>query len=412
MKIIHTSDWHLGARLHEEERSEEHQAFLDWLLAKIDEIKPDALVVTGDVFDIKAPSPSVQEMYYKFLAEVARRGACRKVVVTAGNHDNAHLLAAPSTVLEGIGVSVIAVAQDEEACEREVVIVPDASGQPGLVIGAVPFIYPAELSNFGAADMDESVERSAKIARGWDKHYTDVLAKAAARAPEAPLVLTGHCMLAETAVSDEESERGRTVGGLEAFDPAPLAGADYVALGHLHRPQAVKGYEEKMFYSGSPLAMSFDEAKEEKYINVVTLNKKGEKPVVEKCAVPRNVPILTLQGEPKKVEVELSRLVAEDGMLRRFVRVRLEGFEGSADLYWNLIREIVKNSRTLILTEEDLRPTIRATAGLGAFKGKSITQIKPREMAEQKLKSSSQHFSEEEIKIFMEMFDEVTGGVQ
>lgn len=409
MKIIHTSDWHLGARFHNEERSEEHRAFLNWLLEKLKEVRPDALIVAGDVFDVKAPSPAAQKMYYRFLADVARSGCCRKVVVTAGNHDNAHLLAAPAEVLEGIGVSVVAIAQGGDDAANEIVVIEDGAGSPGLVIGAVPFMYSAELANFGSDETDEGDARAARIARGWERHYSEVFAKAEAAAPNAPVVLTGHCMLAKATFSDDESERCRAVGGLDAYAPEPLAQADYVALGHLHRPQAVAGFEEKMFYSGSPLPMSFDEAGDAKSICVVTFGGKGERPTVEKCVVPQTVPILTIQDEPKEVKRELRRIVDGDRSSHRFVRVRLQGFEGSADSHWNEIRDIVKNSATLILDEEDMRPPERppkTTIG-----GRTIDHVPPREMAELKLRQSSAHYSDEEVGTYMNMFDEVAGGV-
>lgn len=410
MKIIHTSDWHLGARFHEEERAGEHRQFLSWLLERIREEKPDALVVAGDIFDIKAPSPAAQEMYYGFLSAVARSGCCRKVVVTAGNHDNAHLLAAPAKVLDGIGVFVVAWAGEDPS--GEVVVVDDASGRPGLVVGAVPFMYAAELANFGMDKEGEVPERGVKIARGWSRHHVSVLAQAKAMAGDAPVVLTGHCMLAEATRSDDDSERCRCVGGLDAYDPAPLAGADYVALGHLHRPQAVRGFEDRMFYSGSPLAMSFDEATGRKYINVVTFGKAGETPEVKQVEVPRTVEILTLRGKPEDVKGELAEAVSAGGDVRRFVRIQLEDFEGSATAHWSGIRELVKGSATRVLEEADVRPRTRDVGAPDAFKGKTIAQIKPREMAERKLRTSSQHYSEEQVAAFMRMFDEVAGGVR
>ena len=409
MKIIHTSDWHLGARLHEEDRCAEHQAFLAWLLERVKAEKPDVLVIAGDVFDVKAPSPAAQQMYYRFLADVARSGACRRVVVTAGNHDSSKLLAAPAAVLGEIGVTVVAVAQGGDDVAKEVVVVTDDAQRPVLTIGTVPFMYAAELSNFGAEGLSDDVARNVKVAKGWERHYGEVVARARALAPDAPLVLTGHCMLEQATVSDLDSERCRTVGGLESCDPKALAAADYVALGHLHRPQAVKGYETKMFYSGSPLAMSFDEADTSKYINVVTLGAKGAVPVVEQVEVPRTVPIVTLEGKPEQVEEELTRLVATDA--RRYVRIRLKDFEGAAAPYWSKIRARVKGTQTLLLVEEDLRPMKTATAGLKAFEGKELSQLQPREVAEQKLKSSSAHYSAEDVEVYLKMYDEVASNV-
>ena len=180
MKIIHTSDWHLGARLHEEDRSEEQKEFLEWLLNLIESEKPDALVLAGDVFDVKAPSPAAQKLYYGFLARVVKSGACGKVVVVAGNHDNAGLLAAPANLLGELDISVVARAQGGDAVSGEIVEVKDSSGVTGLVVAAVPFMYEAELANFGADEVDDNATREARIAAGWRRHYTDVIAAAKA----------------------------------------------------------------------------------------------------------------------------------------------------------------------------------------------------------------------------------------
>lgn len=411
MKIIHTSDWHLGARLHEEDRSHEQKAFLDWLLELMKDERPDALLVSGDVFDVKAPSPQAQALYYEFLAKAAKGAFCRKVIVTAGNHDNAKLLAAPSPLLAELGICVVSAAGSGEDAKREVVVVEGDGGKAALAVAAVPFMFDAELSNFGQEASGEDAPRERRILAGWAKHYADVIAAARAAAPGAPLVATGHCTLRDAQVSDAESERCRRIGGIDAYDPNPLAAADYVALGHLHVPQAVRGFEAKMFYSGSPLRMSFDEAGKAKHVNVVTLGAPGERPQVRFADVPQTVPIATVRGTPEEVKAGLSALVAAGRGERRFVRVQLEGFEGEARGHWEEVRAIVKDSATLVLEENDLRPVAREAAGLKAFAGRGIRQLTPREVAEQKLRGSNRHFSDAQVAEFMKMFEEAAGGV-
>ena len=414
MKIIHTSDWHLGARLHEEDRFGEQQAFLEWLLQLMEDEKPDALVVAGDVFDVKAPSPAAQRLYYGFLAKVVKSGTCGKVVVVAGNHDNAGLLAAPAKLLGELDIAIVARAQGGEAVSEEIVEVKGADGATHLVIAAVPFMYEAELANFGAEEVPPDASREARVAAGWRRHYADVIAAARTAAPNVPLVITGHCTAANADVSDAESERCRRIGGIDAFDVAPLAAADYVALGHLHRPQPVKGHEAKMFYSGSPLRMSFDEANGAKYVNVVTFAAAGAPPDVRRVEVPQTVPILTVEGTPEEVRARLCELVVDKGGLR-YVRLRLKNFEGAARPFWEEFRSLIKDTETRVLEENDMRPTNAALAGLKAFEGRRIQEVNPRDMAERKLKTSSCHFSDEQVAGYLQLFDEaaaqVAGGV-
>jgi exonuclease SbcD len=405
MKIIHTSDWHLGARLHEEDRADEQRAFLEWLLELMAEERPDALVVAGDVFDVKAPSPAAQRLYYGFLAKAVKSGTCGKVVVVAGNHDSAGLLAAPARLLGELDIAVVARAQDGEAVAEEVVEVKDADGVVGLVVAAVPFMYEAELVNFGAERVPPDAPREVRIAAGWRSHYADVITAARAKAQDVPLVVTGHCTAANAEFSDADSERCRRIGGIDVCDVTPLAEADYVALGHLHRPQPVKGHETKMFYSGAPLRMSFDEADGAKCVNVVTFPAAGKSPEVRLVKVPQTVPIFTVDGRPDEVRARLAELAADRERLR-YVRLRLRDFEGSARSIWEELRLIVNGTRTHVLEENDMRPVDAALVGLGAFMGRRIQEVSPRDMAERKLRTSCAHYSDGQMADFMALFDE------
>ena len=410
MKLVHTSDWHLGARLHEEDRSMEHAAFLDWLAALLAEEHADVLLVAGDIFDVKAPSPQAQSLYYGFLARAVKEHLCRKVVAIAGNHDSCKLLAAPSNLLGELGISVVASAAGD--LSREVVVVDGHDSRPALAVAAVPFMYDAELANFGARETAADASREEKVRAGWCAHSSAAISAARSAAPGAPVVAAAHCTILDAEPSDAESERCRRVGGIEAYDPSPLAAADYVALGHLHVPQQVRGGAGRMFYSGSPLCMSFDEARFGKSVNVVTFGGPGEIPKVEKRAVPQFVPVLTLCDTPDVAKAKLAELVAADRAKRRFVRIQLKDFEGESRGHWTDLRAIAGDSGTLILEENDVRPVMRDTSGLRAFAGRGIRQLKPRDVAERKLRDSTRKFSESEIASYMAMFDEAAGGVE
>ncbi len=414
MKIIHTSDWHLGARLKEEDRSEEHKAFLNWLLEQMKVEKPDVLLIAGDIFDIKAPSPATQELYYGFLARVLKSGTCQKIVVVAGNHDNAGLLAAPSRLLKELDITVVARAQGGEAVADEIVEVKDENGETGLVIAAVPFMFEAELANFGAEVVAPDAPRAERVTAGWSRHYAEAIAAAHAKAPGVPLVVTGHCTVTGADISDDESERCRRIGGLDTYDVSPFASADYVALGHLHKPQPVRSHESKMFYSGSPLRMSFDEAGGSKFVNVVTFGAAGAPPDVRRIEIPQTVPMLNIDGTPDEVGAKLKELVVDKCKLR-YVRLRLKNFEGEARPYLERFRLLVKGTQTLILDEIDLRPQVAETTGLKAFDGMRLQKVPPHDMAKQKLKTSNKKFSPEQVEEYLALFDavaaEVNGGV-
>ena len=152
----------------------------------VKDVPPPALI------DVKAPSPQAQKLYYEFLAKVVKEHLCSKVVVTAGNHDNAKMLAAPSRLLEELGVAVVSVADGGADAVNEVVTLDGDDGKPGLVVAAVPFMFDAELANFGLEGAGEEADRAARILAGWKRHYEEVIAAARKAAPNVPLV-AGHC---------------------------------------------------------------------------------------------------------------------------------------------------------------------------------------------------------------------------
>ena len=244
VRVLHTSDWHLGHSLRSEvTREYEHQAFLRWLLAACEREAADALLITGDVFDSATPAASAEKMWFEFLA--AARKACPRmdVIAIAGNHDSPARLGAASAVLRELGVHVVGgLPRQGGAIDLDRVLIPIAGGR-GLV-AAVPFLRPI--------DLPDGEEPLAAV-------YGEVIAAARARrAADQALIVTGHLYMAG-ADAQFLSERRVAVGGQES---APLRlfpdDISYVALGHIHRAQRVG--RETIRYAGAPIALALDEA--------------------------------------------------------------------------------------------------------------------------------------------------------
>ena len=208
MKIIHTSDWHLGARLHEEDRSAEHVAFLDWLLEQIKAERPDALLVAGDVFDTTAPSASAMKAYHSFVVRAYSEAGCRNIVITGGNHDSPSWLGMSRQILECVGTTVVPAGEDEP--ERECVVV-ERDGHPALAIAAIPYLRESELANLVRQE-DETRSHDELVRAGFAEHCRRVVAAARAKAGDAPVVMMGHCVISGSMLSDDVSERQRGVG--------------------------------------------------------------------------------------------------------------------------------------------------------------------------------------------------------
>jgi exonuclease SbcD len=265
MKILHTSDWHIGRTLYGRKRYEEFEAFLTWLAETIQQNEIDALLVAGDVFDTNAPSNRAQELYYRFLCRVAA-SCCRHVVVVAGNHDSPSFLNAPKELLKALDVHVVG--SSTESPEDEVLVLRNEQDAPELIVCAVPYLRDRDIR---VAEAGESVEdKERKLIEGIRTHYAAVATLAEQKREELgadiPIVGTGHLFTAGGQTVDGDGVRELYVGSLAHVTAGIFPACfNYLALGHLHVPQKVNGLET-IRYSGSPLPMGFGEAKQQKSV--------------------------------------------------------------------------------------------------------------------------------------------------
>jgi DNA repair protein SbcD/Mre11 len=265
MKILHTSDWHIGRTLYGRKRYEEFEAFLTWLAETIQQNEIDALLVAGDVFDTSAPSNRAQELYYRFLCRVAA-SSCRHIVVVAGNHDSPSFLNAPKELLKALDVHVVG--SSTASPEDEVLVLRNEQDAPELIVCAVPYLRDRDIR---VAEAGESVEdKERKLIDGIRTHYAAVAALAEQKREELgadiPIVGTGHLFTAGGQTVDGDGVRELYVGSLAHVTAGMFPACfNYLALGHLHVPQKVNG-SETIRYSGSPLPMGFGEAKQQKSV--------------------------------------------------------------------------------------------------------------------------------------------------
>jgi len=265
LKLLHTSDWHIGRTLYGRKRYEEFEAFLTWLAETIQQNEIDALLVAGDVFDTSAPSNRAQELYYRFLCRVAA-SSCRHVVVVAGNHDSPSFLNAPKELLKALDVHVVG--SSTASPEDEVLVLRNDQDTPELIVCAVPYLRDRDIR---VAEAGESVEdKERKLIEGIRTHYAAVAALAEQKREELgvdiPIVGTGHLFTAGGQTVDGDGVRELYVGSLAHVTAGIFPACfNYLALGHLHVPQKVNG-SETIRYSGSPLPMGFGEAKQQKSV--------------------------------------------------------------------------------------------------------------------------------------------------
>ncbi|MDN2678172.1 exonuclease SbcCD subunit D C-terminal domain-containing protein [Janthinobacterium sp. SUN033] len=309
MRLLHTSDWHLGQTLHNYERGYEHQRFLDWLLDTLVTEKVDVLLVAGDVFDNANPSAASQKQLYVFLQQARARLPALQLVVVAGNHDSAGRLEAPGPLLAAHGTHVIGhlLRDDDGQIDLERLLLPltGADGQVQAWCLAVPFLRPGDVPKLPAGDTQDAYLGG--IALLYRQLADLALAR---RQPGQAIVAMGHCHMVGGEMSND-SERRIVIGGTEMlpsgiFDTAIA----YAALGHLHKAQAVGG-QEHIRYCGSPIPLSFAEVNYRH--QVLCLDIDGEQlKDVRTIEVPRAVPLLRVPATPAPIDEVLAQLAALD----------------------------------------------------------------------------------------------------
>ena len=305
MRILHTSDWHLGQTLYDFDRTFEHQRFLDWLLETLKSEQPDALLIAGDVFDNSNPSASAQHQLYRFLTAARTQVPHLSIVMVAGNHDSPGRLEATAPFLKLFDAAVVGHVQRraDHGIDLERLVVPlrNARGDVAAWCLAIPFLRPCDVPRVEDA-ADPYLEGVAEL-------YRQALEVALARRePGQAIVAMGHCHMVGGQVS-ETSERHIVIGGAEALSAGIFdAAIAYAALGHLHLPQAVGG-RAHVRYSGSPLPMSFAEVDYPHQVLRVELD--GEAVAeIQAIPVPRAVPLLRVPKKPAPLDEVLATLAA------------------------------------------------------------------------------------------------------
>ncbi|TAJ06867.1 exonuclease subunit SbcD [Marinilabiliaceae bacterium JC017] len=264
MNILHTSDWHIGQRLHGKDREQEHLLFFQWLTEFIRSEKVEALLVSGDIFDVGYPSNSALKLYYRFLTGLIQT-PCRYVIITGGNHDYVSTLEAPADVLKALNVFVIGGAR--ENIEEEIIRLLDEQDNLAAVIGAVPFLRDKDIRQVNAGESYE--DRVKAVNGGIIKHYTRLAGLTADE--QVPVIAMGHLYVQGAGLSD--SERDIHIGNLAGVEVGSFQeNFDYVALGHIHRPQKLD-HTGHVRYSGSPLPLSFSERKDHKQVILLQTDK-------------------------------------------------------------------------------------------------------------------------------------------
>lgn len=313
MRIIHTSDWHLGQFFINKSRLQEHQQFIDWLLQQVVEHEVDAVIIAGDIFDTGAPPSYARELYNQFVIGMNKLG--RQLIILAGNHDSVSTLNESKDILAQLNTQVISAAADD--LSTQVLQLKNKAGHIGAIVCAIPYLRPRDIMQSQAGESGQQKQQA--LGQAISQHYKEVFQLAQQQRDElaqpVPIIATGH--LTAMGVTTSESVRDIYIGNLEAFPAKDFPAADYIALGHIHRPQRV-AKTDYIRYCGSPIPLSFDElgadpTKTVKQVLLVDFTD-GKLTSVEPLMIPIFQPMQVIKGDLVSIEKQLAELATVQGL--------------------------------------------------------------------------------------------------
>lgn len=281
MRILHTSDWHLGKRLFKLDRRQEHELFLDWLISTIKDQQIDVFLMSGDVFDTPTPPHQSLEIFYNFLHKLSLETKVRSYFI-AGNHDSGQLIDAPSALLKTHRVKVWGKLSPEIKDHWETITI----GEESIDLCAIPFFRSFELMN-----QDEDILLALK-------NYLDYQT-------EHPKVLMLHHLAGMYEAGG--SEQVISLTGIESIPTECFNNFRYVALGHIHKPQKIKDH---VYYAGSPFPMRFSEKDKKSVIIIDTKENFG----IEKITIPEFRKVINIKTTEEALQDKLDQLPINEGL--------------------------------------------------------------------------------------------------
>ncbi|KJY86295.1 exonuclease sbcCD subunit D [Pseudoalteromonas piscicida] len=316
MKVLHTSDWHLGQSFYEHDRSEEHQLFLDWLCDALVEQQIDVLLISGDVFHTATPPASAEKQLYTFIQKASQQCPQLHIILIAGNHDSANRIETAKPLLTLFNTHVIG-RFNKQAPEQVVIDLPIAAQHMHVV--AMPFLRSADLPK----PLDDEFDYQAGVQLAY-QHALSTIEEV-----KGPIVLMGH-LHAKGGTISEDSERNLNIGGFDAVSAGVFGEQfDYVALGHLHKAQTV-AKQSAIRYCGTPLPMSFSERNYKHQVLLAEFNEQGLVDV-NPLYVPRFKDVLYIPEDGAKRLTELCEAIAAQDFSKfdsaPYIRLKLSAAE-------------------------------------------------------------------------------------
>jgi exonuclease SbcD len=369
---------------------------LDWLIQTIQDQQIELLVIAGDIFDSGSPSNTALKQYYDFLWAM-RRTCCRDIIIIGGNHDSVSTLNAPKALLRYFNVHVVGGAMPD--IQEEIIPITDAQGQVQLVVCAVPFLRDRDIRLSVPGETYE--EQEARLKRGICAHYEELCQYIESyKSQGIPVLATGHLFAAGGAASDSEKEIHVGNLGQIAGDQFPAA-FDYVALGHLHRPQKVNN-SHHIRYSGSPIPLSFSEVTDKKIILILDFEG-GQLSSLEEIDIPVCRQLVRFRGDLEKIRKHLITFDNGDHPYPAWVEVQVETDNYIHDLDTQLLGFLSDSSQLQFFSRQTrLTPAPALDSQLPEMQ--SLDELSPQEVFRKKCESV---FADEQVDDLLHTFNEL-----
>lgn len=379
MLVLHTSDLHLGHQLYGYDRTEEQARMLRQIAEVCALRHPDIMLVSGDVFNTSQPSAGVQRMLCDFLTELHDTFPDMPIILTAGNHDSGKLHEIFKSAWSRLNIHVIGTVRRDDDIDRLIL------GFEKCVVAAVPYFAERFMP---------------------DGFYESVVARALETAGDRPVILMAHTSVAGCDFTGHENTEGSYIGGVNSISTEELgSGFDYCALGHIHRPQTF-GKEKNVRYSGTPLAVGFDES----YPHSVSLVEveKGESPKVEEIILDPFRPLVTLPDSGALPAEDVFRLFRDfDSESEAYIRLNVE-VEGMLDSEIPIVaREIasMKKCRYCLVNPVRKSSDKQDSAEQRVMNVEEFRREDPMSLAERYARDVNEPFDEEMRGLLREVID-------
>ena len=382
MKFIHTSDWHLGHVLYGIDRGDEQADMLEQMVSIVCEHKPDAFLLSGDVFHTAQPSAAVQTMFTDALVKIHNAHPEMQIIITAGNHDSAVRHEIYRTPWKNFNVHMVG-SIDQEDIESHIIDIPGK-----CFVIALPYTHVRNMPD------------------GCRQQLLDMVAER--NTVGLPVILMDHTTVSGCDFKGHDQVNEYTVGGIDGITLEELgSGYDYVALGHIHNPQNINGSGGKARYSGTPLPVTFDEVFEHS-VSLVEIAAHGDSPLVTEVMIVNKRPLVSLPSEGYEswdnAKALLEKYKADKKSYIR-LNVEVEDFlRSDADMTASSIAESIGHTFCCI----NVRRTVKAADGIKVMTVEEFKEQSPMDFAERYLTDSGLVFDEQMKELFRMAMDHVS----